>query len=584
MESFDSSDIRSRLELVEQRVAALEEIVQRARRASNPASTPAPAPPAQPPRPAEAPRPEPVAARPVWTAADLEALLSGQGLAWVGGLAVLAGAVFFLGLAFARGWIGPAGRVSIGLTAAALMVAIGAWCFGRREALFGHVLASVGLGTASVALFAATRLYGLMPASAALVGIALLAAVTTATALRVGSQALAIYGLVAVLAAPPLFDAPATGFTIAYLGVVLIGVAAVALARSWQWPPGVAFVLSAPQVADWTTDTAPLVPALAAVAAFWSIYAAAASGPALVRGRQLFRSVGLLAVNALFASGVGLAVLDRFDLTERSGALLLVVGMAHLALGAYVLTRRGVRHAYGLAACAIGVAALVCAAAVQWDGPRVTIAWALGAMALAEARRRWSVPYSRAAALGLAALSAARLVLLDVPIDERLQVQLPPAPSPIFWSLAALALAVVAAVLLLLDRMLREGGHSRWLRLAAGFLVVYGASAAMMDFYSGQAAANLEGVRKLAQVSLSILWALTGGAAFVAGVVRWNSVLRWSGLGLFSLAALKVFLYDLASLDATYKVPSLVGLGLLMLLSSYVYQRLRPRSPVQGGA
>ena len=46
--------------------------------------------------------------------ADLEARLTGRALAWVGGLALVLGAVFFLSLAFSRGWIGPEMRVLIG--------------------------------------------------------------------------------------------------------------------------------------------------------------------------------------------------------------------------------------------------------------------------------------------------------------------------------------------------------------------------------------------------------------------------------------------------------------------------------------
>ena len=71
-----------------------------------------------------------------WSLNELEQLLSGRGLAWVGGLAILLGAIFFLGLAFTRGWIGPAGRVGIGLIAGGALIAAGAWFFERREALF----------------------------------------------------------------------------------------------------------------------------------------------------------------------------------------------------------------------------------------------------------------------------------------------------------------------------------------------------------------------------------------------------------------------------------------------------------------
>src|SRR5258708_3212903 len=45
--------------------------------------------------------------------ADLEEQLSSRLLAWVGGIALVLGAMFFLSLAFSRGWIGPEARVLI---------------------------------------------------------------------------------------------------------------------------------------------------------------------------------------------------------------------------------------------------------------------------------------------------------------------------------------------------------------------------------------------------------------------------------------------------------------------------------------
>ncbi|MEX2314997.1 MAG: DUF2339 domain-containing protein, partial [Thermomicrobiales bacterium] len=90
-------------------------------------------PPSAPPPTASAPR----------SIGDIEDLLSGRILAWVGGLAIFLGAVFFLSLAFSRGWIGPAGRVGIGVGASVLMLAAGGWFFERRERIVGHVLVAV---------------------------------------------------------------------------------------------------------------------------------------------------------------------------------------------------------------------------------------------------------------------------------------------------------------------------------------------------------------------------------------------------------------------------------------------------------
>ena len=82
---------------------------------------------------------------------EIETRLTGQTLAWVGGLALVLGAIFFLSLAFSRGWIGPELRVLIGLVAGSVALAGGAGFMERGDRLMGHVLTPVGHALARLA-------------------------------------------------------------------------------------------------------------------------------------------------------------------------------------------------------------------------------------------------------------------------------------------------------------------------------------------------------------------------------------------------------------------------------------------------
>ena len=75
---------------------------------------------------------------------------------------------------------------------------------------------------------------------------------------------------------------------------------------------------------------------------------------------------------------------------------------------------------------------------------------------------------------------------------------------------------------------------------------------------------------------MSVLWIVLGTIVFLFGLARHHLVVRQAGLGLLAIASLKVFVFDLASLDVAYRVLSLVALGTFLLLTAWVYARLRP--------
>ena len=115
--------------------------------------------------------------------------------------------------------------------------------------------------------------------------------------------------------------------------------------------------------------------------------------------------------------------------------------------------------------------------------------------------------------------------------------------------------------------------------MIAGASFVYLASIAVVDVAATQVGGSvpIEELRTWGQVALSVLWAVLGLLAFVAGLQRRLPELRHAGLVLLGLATLKVFLVDLAALDVAYRVVSLIALGLLLLASAGLWQRLQPR-------
>jgi uncharacterized membrane protein len=83
---------------------------------------------------------------------------------------------------------------------------------------------------------------------------------------------------------------------------------------------------------------------------------------------------------------------------------------------------------------------------------------------------------------------------------------------------------------------------------------------------------------QLAQrLSLSMVWMVYGGAMLVIGLWRRNKLLRMMALALLSITIIKVFFFDLSSLERLYRIISFIVLGVILLAVSFLYQRLRQR-------
>ncbi len=356
---------------------------------------------------------------------ELEERLAGRALAVVGGIALILGAIFFLSLAFSRGWIGPELRVLIGLAAGSAAVAGGAAFLERRNALLGNVLTPVGLAIISISLIGATRLYHIVPTEIGLVGALLSAVIVAMVAVRNDSQLVAGFGLVSVLLAPPLLDAAPDSTTLAFIGAALIGTTSIAVWRSWRWLPPIAFLLTVPQAASWIGSDPATPIALFGIGAYWALNVVAAGGEEFRRHRDDLSpsSASLLLGNAAFAVWAGFVVLGG-DLAVHRGLFLLAVAAAHLAVGGYFVARDGERNLFGLLTLGTGVAAFTMAMPIQLGASAVPVAWTAEAVALAWVAMRRSHPYSAAVSAILYLLAAVAVGTL-YPLGESAPIGFP---------------------------------------------------------------------------------------------------------------------------------------------------------------
>jgi uncharacterized membrane protein len=361
-----------------------------------PPSPETPAPSLQPPavhQPAiEAPPavPSDPAPHPAMEVGQWEGRLGGTWLSRVGAILFVLGVGFFLKHAFEQDWIGPEGRVLVGLVAGAVMMAGGMrLARGATYRVPAQSLVAVGIGTLYLSLYAAHAFYELLGAPAAFVAMAFVTAVGFATALRLDSRALAILATLGGFLTPIILstksDPAAALFT--YLAILDLGVLLVALRRGWSSPALLAF--AGTQLLYWSWLDRWYQADRMAIAFGWASGFFLAFAIWAFAGSQRERPTGVARfVRALviLAAPVLYFVAARRILHDPTGRRLAVLSLA-LAAGYYLAARAAAHSADGDAriallhrAIAVGFVAL--APAVTLGPQHLVIVWSVVGLVL----------------------------------------------------------------------------------------------------------------------------------------------------------------------------------------------------------
>ena len=82
-------------------------------------------------------------------------------------------------------------------------------------------------------------------------------------------------------------------------------------------------------------------------------------------------------------------------------------------------------------------------------------------------------------------------------------------------------------------------------------------------------------LNSLQQLSLSGVWLMYSIVLMVVGIWRRQRGIRVASIVLFGFTILKIFIYDLSFLETLYRIFSFVGLGVILLAVSYLYQKYK---------
>ncbi len=526
---------------------------------------------------------------------EWEQILGGSWLARIGVFALIIGAGFFLKFAFDNNWIGPTGRVILGIIVGLAMLGLG-YYWQKRYPILTRVLSGGGIAILYLSIFASFALYDLIHIYVAIAFLLLVSVASAALALRYNSMALAIIGILGAFIAPFILGGfetrgPTTAGEaargvqlLAYVIVVDLGVLALSTFRNWRWFTLLALLSSLIAYGFWYGEfyrQVDMATAEVGITIIFLIFVGATTLFHIIwrRAPQAF-DYALMLINAGAYFGISLGLMwDDFRVWMGGFVLLLTIFYGALAYTALKRSAENVR----LSLFALGIALIFLTVAIPvqlGDKAWTTIAWAAEGAILVWLSFILRIPQLRGYSYVVFIIVAIRLLFFDTSVNVR---TFQPILNERFLAFAvSIAAMYLAGYFLLRERKSFGGGvaGATVFLVAANFFSVWVLSFEVWNYLDSRLIAAKtsqlpirEGLRNAQNLSLTAVWALYAVICLVVGIVKRWRYLRLGALALLLVAVGKVFVYDVFKLEMGYRIGAFVGLGLLLLISSYLYQR-----------
>jgi uncharacterized membrane protein len=535
---------------------------------------------------------------------NLESRIGSHWLNRIGIAAVLIGVSYFLKFAFDSNWIGPAGRVTIGLLAGIAVVLWSERFRSRGYAIFSYSLKAVGIGALYLSLWAAFHVYSLIPSGVAFLAMLIVTAATATLAITQDAQILAVFALIGGFATPALLSTGENKELQLFSYVVLLDLATLALVaiKPWRRLLWLSYLGTLLLYGGWYStfyDRTQLRLTLGFATLFFAIFAIAplvarqpenaatvAGGTTALRGNSFVDKLTFLLV-FINAGVYFLQLYAMYEPVNRNAVAWFALALAAV----YIFLGRQMRLRYPdpaaaktlqLLHLALAIGFITVAIPIRLDAHWITIGWLVEAVVLFWVGDRIHSDFLSAFAIGAVVLGVARLLFFDNFHSTTLIFNARMATHGV--AIAALAVMAWQGF----KRHDETGEKAAAIAVVAlNLLALIALSREVADYYARQMAdvrpalgrwnpsqwSRFHRVEIVRDFTYSAVWMAYGAMLMVVGFWRRSAFVRWLALCLIAVTTIKVFIYDTSQLDRQYRILSFIVLGILLLAISFVYQR-----------
>lgn len=525
-------------------------------------------------------------------AGDLESMIGSHWLNRIGISAVLIGVSYFLKYAFENNWIGPSGRVAIGLLAGIAVVMWSERFRNRGYKVFSFSLKAVGIGVLYLSLWAAFQVYHLVPSSAAFVAMLAVTASTATLAINQDAEILGAFALIGGFSTPVLLSTGENREVALFSYVALLNMATLAMTilKPWHRLLALSFAGTVVLYLGWYGDfynKSQIETTIVFASLFFAVFALAP----LVGYRSkadsspmewIFLPLALLNAGCYFLAVY--VMVSEISATDAAW-FALALAAVYIGLSKVAPARHGndpIAEKQRLLHLALAIGFITIAIPIRLDSHWITLGWFVESAVLLWVGDRTKSDVLDAFAIGALILGILRLLLIDNFYSTQLLLNARMATYTV-------AILVLGAVAWLGSKRQDDKAQAAATGavIALNILALVALSHEISDYYSRQMGqlmsttgrwtpVNGHDIRALEitrDFTYSALFMSYGALLMVIGFVRRSAFVRWQALILIAATTLKVFVYDTSELDRVYRILSFIALGVLLLAVSFAYQK-----------
>ncbi len=521
---------------------------------------------------------------------ELESKIGKLWLNRIGILAILTGVSYFIKYAFDNGWIGPSGRITLGVLVGIGLVLWSERFRGKGYAVFSYSLKAVGIGTLYLSLWGAFQVYHLLPSSVAFVAMVAVTASTIALALSQDAEILAAFAMVGGFSTPVLLSSGQNHEVVLFSYAALLDAAILGMMafKPWRRLLVGSFIGTAILYVGWFADyySKPQRPTTVLFTILLgAIFAIVPLVTPLTNSRwQSGFSITLTLLPLCNAAAVFLAFYAMYnDELATLTWYALALAAAYLVLGNLFKRRAGSDAAalkvINLLHVAIAIAFITIAIPLKLDAHWITIGWLVESGVLLVVSVMAQTDFLRYFAGATLALGIVRLLAFD---NFNVQTLI---FNPRFLTYLV-AIAILGGIVAAGDRYASSGEVPivRAAGICLNVLALIAMSLEASGYFDRQVATwyqtrGLRAHEALQQLefarnfSFSVIWLAYGLGLMIFGFWKRSAFVRWQALILIAITIGKVFILDVRALQQGYRILSFIGLGAVLMGISYIYHR-----------